>query len=543
MKRLLLTTALGVLLANPLRAQNAPSGSDTTQQLPRLDIPEITIVGKKAIMLPFARKGEVYDVDVYSAPPPDTSLLGDRKMMSLPIGSPPRYEEQLMPWRASLEGGLGNYTTGKLFGYVDYTMLTWGLSAKGGYMTTAGHTNNSDGKSTQIELTGRSLVSTDNDVLREMRADGEISYHHDTYGMYGISSSSIRRTRNTVGLLGGLGSTNREGPTLDVTLGADIVDITDNSVKGDSSVSIVSPILHGVFATDVNATRFVGDIVYQNSSLDYQQPAQSPSLAAISFGARWEIGDQFLVTLKGLYEHATASDGGDHTLVAPTIDVSWQRDKDRVWSFWYHPEIRLAPYADLSELNPYLIREIAIKPERRPLNFGSTLQYNSGLVSFKIEGSYSHTYDKAVELADSGRIALSYVDVDRVTVQGEGTVTLSDELSVRVEGAIQPARGKNTSVQLPMLPIAHLKGHLQYLPGIPFILWSELEYTSKRNVDLAGSRTLNDAVLVHAGLSTHAVPRTSLSFQIKNIFNTAFQWWDGYSAPGRQFTVEAKVDL
>ena len=39
--------------------------------------PEITIVGKKAITLPFARKGEIYDVNIYQAPPPDTLLLGE----------------------------------------------------------------------------------------------------------------------------------------------------------------------------------------------------------------------------------------------------------------------------------------------------------------------------------------------------------------------------------------------------------------------------------------------------------------------------------
>ena len=38
------------------------------EEPPSLEIPEITIIGKKAITLPFARKGELYDVNIYEAP-------------------------------------------------------------------------------------------------------------------------------------------------------------------------------------------------------------------------------------------------------------------------------------------------------------------------------------------------------------------------------------------------------------------------------------------------------------------------------------------
>src|SRR5207249_363497 len=66
---------------------------DTVGAMPRLEIPEITIVGKKAITLPFARKGEIFDVNIYDAPPPDSSLLEDRPSIALPIGALPRYDE------------------------------------------------------------------------------------------------------------------------------------------------------------------------------------------------------------------------------------------------------------------------------------------------------------------------------------------------------------------------------------------------------------------------------------------------------------------
>src|SRR5207247_800198 len=115
-------------VCSPVRSQEQQaSPKDTTGALPRLEIPEITIVGKKAIALPFARKGEIFDVHLYEPPAPDTSLIGDRQTLSIPIGSLPRDEEHQQPWRASLEGSLGSFSTGKLLAYVDYATQRWGM--------------------------------------------------------------------------------------------------------------------------------------------------------------------------------------------------------------------------------------------------------------------------------------------------------------------------------------------------------------------------------------------------------------------------------
>ena len=122
-KRLICTLigfcALGMGAGVRAQVQERPEAKDTAG-LPRLEIPEITIVGKKAITLPFARKGEIYDVNVYEAPPPDTGLLGGRESVPLPRGTLSRYEEHQVPWRASVEGSFGSFSTGSVGGYFDY---------------------------------------------------------------------------------------------------------------------------------------------------------------------------------------------------------------------------------------------------------------------------------------------------------------------------------------------------------------------------------------------------------------------------------------
>ena len=66
---------------------------------------------------------------------------------------------------------------------------------------------------------------------------------------------------------------------------------------------------------------------------------------------------------------------------------------------------------------------------------------------------------------------------------------------------------------------------------------------SRRNVDRAGNQTLGDVLLLGCTLSTRAIPRAVVSFEIGNLLNTGYELWSGYSAPGRQFTLEAKINL
>ncbi|MBI1804008.1 MAG: hypothetical protein HY033_05335 [Ignavibacteriae bacterium] len=512
-------------------------------QLPRLEIPEITIVGKKAITLPFARKGEIYDVNIYEAPPPDTSLLGERTMMSLPIGSLPRYEQQLDPWRLSAEGSFGSFMTGHVRGYLDYTTLRWGIHGNGGYRTTQGHADNASATSTQLELNARSLVITDNEILRSFRASGGLSFVHDEYGMFGIPLYPVRRKRNDFSITGRLGSVNRQGAVVDVDLGTSVLGITDKESTGDSNITVVSPTLRATVSSDLNAVRLFTELRYASSSLDYSHPTQSPSTFGFTLGARWRMTDQWMINVGGIYDRGSDNEGGDRTLVAPTAVITWERDRDRVWSFWYQPEIRLVPYDERSRQNPYLIRELAMRPERIPVNVGSTLKYNSEFLSVDVSGSFAHSQDRALEVADSGRIRLYYVDAERVAAQASGTLILSGRTRLIFSGTLQPTREAGTSTQLPMVPVLQLYGRGEIDLQTPVTIWSSIDYRSKRNIDLLGNRTLGDVAIVSAGLSTHVLHRVTLAFDITNIFNTAYEWWSGYSAPGRQLTLEAKINL
>lgn len=94
-----------------------------------------------------------------------------------------------------------------------------------------------------------------------------------------------------------------------------------------------------------------------------------------------------------------------------------------------------------------------------------------------------------------------------------------------------------------MLPLVVVRGRGEIDFDIPLKVWSTAEYQSKRNIDRTGNTSLGDFITLGAGASSNTVPRTLLSLEVSNIFNTAYEWWNGYVAPGRRILLGANIRL
>ncbi|MDI6765712.1 MAG: hypothetical protein QME52_02655 [Bacteroidota bacterium] len=507
---------------------------DTTA-MPKLEIPEITIVGKKAISLPFARKGEIYDVHIYEAPSPDTSILMQRPAMSLPIGSLPRYDEPLVPWHVSAEGGLGNFSTFNLRTFVDYKGRKWGIYGNAGIHTTQGHKNNTEGSAFNLQMTSHSLVKTDNDILKSFRVFGGMRFISESYGMFSVST--MDRSRTNFLLDGRLQSLDREKGAFDFGLKADIWSITDSDPGKDSSVVAVSPILSLGYKTRISNVRVATELLYSGSTLDYDHPAETPSLIGLSTSAKWMLMNEWSLYVGGLLQNGSASDGGSRSLLIPFATVKWELDRDRELSFWFNPQMRLESYGELSKQIPYLQREVVLRPERIPFNLGSTFWYNSGIVSIELSSAFLKSTDKRVVLADSGKIWFTHVDAVQFFVKANGTINPTEQCRLTFNGIIQPTYEEGKSTQLPMIPLVQVGGRAEYDFNFPLTVWSSAEFWSKQNIDL------DSRFLVGLGGSSDVIPRTLLSFEVSNLLNQKYEWWSGYEAPGIVFNLNAKVNF
>lgn len=525
--------------------QEHPPAADTSKGLPQLEIPEITIVGKKPITLPFARKGEIYDVRLYEAPGPDTSLLDSQPPVLFPAGSLPRYEIPLVPLHISAEGFWGSFNTLSARAFVDYIGRKWGIYGNGGIGVTQGHTDHASGRSFEAEINARSIVATDNEVLRTFRMHLGTTFMHDTYGMFGIRGAVVDRSRDNITLDTRLSSVDHRTNDITLSLRANVLSMTDSRrLAGDSSVSGVSPELAASYATDIGRVRFLSGMSYKSSSLAYSMPVQSASLAGIYAGAEGELARDWFLSLGGNYEGGSGSDGMSHALIAPFCTVRWSVDADREVRFYFRPEMRLALYDEDLRANPYLIREAEVRPERVPVNIGAGLWYNSELFSLELNASFTKSSDRPVVLADSaGGIRLGYLDAQEYLIEAAGTVRPSGNLLIRFSGDFRTAFEEGSSIQLPMVPVVELTAKAEYALSPPLRLWVSADYAGRQNADRAGAVTLTDRLLLGAGVSSTVVPRTILSLSAQNIFNAAYEWWRSYTAPGRALYLSAKVNV
>ncbi len=542
MKKIFISLIFSLVLISPTLGQEQSVSKDTTV-MPKLEIPEITIVGKKAITLPFARKGEIYDVNILEVSPPDTSLIEERPAMPLPIGSLPRYDEPLVPWHVSVEGSFGSFSTAHLRAFLDYKGRKWGIYGNTGFQSTRGHIAHASGNSFQMEANAHSLVSTDNEILKSFRVSGGLQLMHDEYGMFGIRNISVDRSRTNVVLDSRLNSLERQKSAIDFSLRANIWSLSNEQPTGNSSISAVSPEIAASYSTKVNSVQLLAQMSFTSTSLNYDHSVQTPSLFGISAAAKWLLMDKWFLQVGGEFQNGSGSDGGGHSLIAPFAVLKWELDRDRAMSIWFKPEMSLESYGGYTIGNPYFVREIMLHPERTWFNLGGTFWYNSGTFSLEVNGAFAKSTNKSITLADSGKLYLAFVDADRFTVRADGSVKPLNNTRLTFTGIIQPSFEDGKSRQLPMIPLIQLAARGELTLNIPLSLWSSVEFWNEQYVDIAGSKTLDERILLNIGAASSIIPRTVLSLEIANLLNHSYEWWSGYKAPNRTIKLEAKVNF
>lgn len=512
------------------------------QEMPKLEIPEITIVGKKAITLPFARKGEIYDVNLYTAPPPDSSLLEARPDLPLPVGALEYYKDQRPPWQVDAEGVLGTSTTVGANVFVKRAATPWMFSGSAGLASSQGHVPDADASSLFGEVKVQSYLDTDNDLLKTMRLSLASRVQHDDYGLYGLSPA-VNRVRDNVFLDSRLGSVERRGAVLDFRLGANLLRVSDAVSGSDSLISVASPVLGLSFGTALGNFRSVSSLDFSGSSLNYNRSVQTPSVAAIRSSLSWNIAQKLVLEAGAIYAKGSGSVGGDATLLSPIASLVWASNPKGEISFRWAPELRMPTYGDFIQEVPYLDREISFRPQKSPLHLNAMIAQEVDDVSLRILGWFKQSSDHHVVTAESGRLAIGYADVDELGFEANGRAAISSRFTADATLTAVRSIVDGSDAQLPMTPAVRLKGRAEYALDIPLTLSSSFEYLGPRNIDLRGAGQLQSAILMGAGVRTRALAGVLFSLDISNLFDTRYDLWDGYPAPGIQAVLQAQVNI
>ncbi len=361
--------------------------------------------------------------------------------------------------------------------------------------------------------------------------------------MRNYPGATLERRRNNIVIDGRIGSLNRQGLVLDVSLGANIWTIADALSPADSEVTVVSPQVGANLAADMGKGRFLGAFSFTSSSLDYQHPTESPSLLDLHGSYRWTIAPSVSIEAGARFAAGSSVTGESRSLVAPTARVTWEIDEGRSIAVWFDPEMALPTYDEQVRRNPYLVRELDLTPERSFLRAGGTFWYNRGIVTMELRASFTKSSGHDVTVADSTGLRLEAVDAFQTVITAEGTVRPGARTRIRFSGTLQPSFEDGTTTQLPMTPVLLLGARGEFDPLSHLTLWAGADYHSKQNADLAAASTIPDAFLLSAGATATILSRAELSVEGRNLFNSTDAWWAGYPAPGRTITLGAKLRL
>ncbi len=514
-----------------------------SQEMPKLEIPEITIIGKKAITLPFARKGETYDVNIYKAPEFNQSLIGDRITFVLPKGKFARYEERRQPLRLALDGTFGSLPIAKFNTYLDHNTLDWGLTGRAGYGTTSGHVKNADANSFNAEANAYSLINTDNDLLKTLRLAFGLGLSADKYKLFGRQDTVPDRSRNNTAINIQLGSMRQQSVIVDVGLNANITTLTDEFKGQRFKVNTFSPNLNSLFGFDIGGSRLTSEFNYKSSALDFED-LQTPSLVSLVFRSQWNYSESMQFTIGGTYAVGSGSDGSSKSLIRPNAFVRWQMSEGNEISFWYEPKMEIRNYLENFNIVPYLDRKINLNPEISPLQLGFAYNLTSEKYAIETRASFIKTSNKTIVVADNNRLVLDYVEALQTTLQINGKLELIQNLLLKGSGTLQPTYVVGKSEQLPMIPLFKSKISSEYTFSIPLTISTTFEYWTKQNVTLDPvSPAIGEVFLLGLGATSRIIPRTFITFEISNLLNTKYFWWEGYKAPGIQFLLSAQVNV
>lgn len=540
---LLLVALLMVGLAEALLAQTG----ETT--IPQLEIEDVIIVGRPTVVLPSARKGEVYDTLLYTLGSRDSLLFADRiSYLGGSGGQLPAYREIESPIRGTLEGSVGSYISPRLRGHVEYSRKRFDLMGTAEYRSTAGHTDSAEASTIRLNAGGSLLMPGDN-VMPQQRLAADLEWINDGYFLYGATGSRFDRSRSAARF--GVGLTSEQTRTVSYEMGIGIAATSVSDRLGDSSmaVSATSPDISVGIGIKLDSTRIVAHVNYATTSLDYSTSTRSPS--NLQIGGDVEMRPSELLRLTAGVGFATGghSDSGSTSGVVARGAV-WYRPAPAFAVFGrFVRELRTASYRDRLMRAPYVDREMPLRPELVTASFAGGFQSVGPAFDIEAEGFIELADNTPVVSlrSDSSDLVYTHVASRTLGVRGHATLRLGDGFALGGDAVIAMAVDDSTDSALPMRPAIVLNAHAAYALSSAFDMFATLGFRSAQKVSLengaSAAAELGSRFVVGLGATYRVLETLEIFGEASNLLNLRYDEWHNYSAPGVEVRGGARLLL
>lgn len=529
-----------LLLALPVAAAAQTQGQGSA---PPLEIENVTVIGKRVVVLPAARKGEVTDSSLYLLPPGDSLMFGERiSTLAGSGGALPGYAEFEPPAHLTYEASLGSFLSPRGLVRAEYIRRSFDVAGLVDYRGTAGHVDGAEASSLLIAAHGGVSFGGDDPVLGRSRVSAEGERIGESYNLYGLvrpaNASFIERGRTLTTIGARLASTQGGVVDYDLHFALSEASVRDADSGRATEATATTPRLGFLVGYRFDSVRVALETEYETTSLLYTVPTQTPALLAARATAEWRPSESVLLTGGLLYASGESSDGESTTLVMPVASLRYDLSPTATLSLALSPELRPPSYRDRIMAAPYVNREILLRPEKVPVSVAAGGHLLVDGIALDGRVFYRAAENTPVVVADSGATgSLRYDHVDSRSVGLAASLRwqTTPELAIAADAVVQSAVETGSSQQLPMTPQIDLRGRGDFLLTPLLTIFGTVEFQSARSIALVSTPALPDLpadFLLGAGGSYRILPSLEAFAEVTNLLNSSYERWWGYQAPG-----------
>lgn len=542
-----------------LRAQG-PGGS-----LPPIEIENVTVIGKRMVVLPKARKGEVLDTSIYVLPAGD-SLLFTQRISNLggAAGPLPGYREFESPLRLDAEASIGSYLSPRAMVRGEYVRSAYDITALLDARSTSGHIDGAKATSALASARGSLLVGDDMTPLGRFRLSAGGTYAADAYTLYGAQTAPADRDRTGTTLE--IGLRGEGNARLQYALALEIASTDVEDSRGDTTrtMSALTPAFNVELGMPIDSVVDVrARLNFSSTSLRYAAPSQTPSAYALLAEAGWRPTPSLTLTGGLTVASAENSDSGSARLVMPRVTIRYAADSDISIVAAFEPELRPASYRERIMQAPYVDGDIELRAERVPVAVALGVNVNNVIGTHGDEPSrlsarlfYEITEQTpVVDASDGGgRLRYRHVDAERLGADVSLHIPFDERWRVMLGLRAQSVRDRADDQPLPMTPAFDLRARVDYaLPvgGRTLNLFADATVMTEQQVVVARLLGPSDALpaplatrfLVGVGAEYRVAQYLTVVAEASNLLGLRYDAWKGYSAPGLEVRGGIRLNL
>ncbi len=519
----------------PLLAQQ---GGD----LPSLEIENVTVIGRRMVVLPKARKGEVYDTTFYSLPPGDTLLFGERiSNLGGTGGTIPEFGEFDSPLKLDAEASLGSYLSPRALVRAEYIRPTFDVSGTFDYRGTNGHIDSAEASSLLVGAQISKAFGDESLPLTRFRLSGGFERIGDSYFLYGNSLTPFDRSRAITRFNVGLRSEEELPVEFAIDLGLVTTSLEDRDVDTLRDVSATTPAFSADVAGTLSDSGLRGrlGLDFITTSMNYSVATLTPAYFSIRGDLEWAPAPGIMLTGGLVYGSGENSDSGSVSLILPRLSARYEVSPSISVFAWYTPELRAPSYSDRILRAPYVDREIVLRPERVPVLVAAGARVSLPALTAEVRARYEKGEGTPVVVATApGDLSYGYVNSTSMGVEGNIRLLITDAIAVTGDAIFRTATVDSTSEELPMTPAVDVRGRLDFALTSQIDIFGSLTFQSQQRTVLGTGALPDDAqeisarFLLGGGAGYRLLPNIQLFAEISNLLNYDYELWQNYSAPG-----------